>query len=311
MQEYWRRLADGVELSVNQTGKFKTGLLGVTLTIPLSAGTATAGALIPEVLSRGSRNHPSMEQLSAATDALYGASLGPVVRQRGESQCVSFLCSLIDDRYALDGSAVLEPAAPSSAVTSDRGQPEPAEVGERYTRRIMPVSIPLFALGFKGTPAPAGEGLRQRLVGELVCDVLFSTSAPLYNRLYEQGLLNSSLGSYYSAVPGCAWIMAEGESRDPERVRDEVLKEAARLAAEGIDPALWDRLKNAAYGAMVRHLNSMEDTCMELAEAHFKGEDYLSFPQVFQSIERADGEALLRTWCTEERMSLSVIAPEE
>lgn len=111
MQEYWRRLADGVELSVNQTGKFKTGLLGVTLTIPLSAGTATAGALIPEVLSRGSRNHPSMEQLSAATDALYGASLGPVVRQRGESQCVSFLCSLIDDRYALDGSAVLEPAA--------------------------------------------------------------------------------------------------------------------------------------------------------------------------------------------------------
>ena len=100
-------------------------------------------------------------------------------------------------------------------------------------------------------------------------------------------------------------------SEDPERVRDEVLKEAARLAAEGIDPALWDRLKNAAYGAMVRHLNSMEDTCMELAEAHFKGEDYLSFPQVFQSIERVDGEALLRSWCVEERMSLSVIAPEE
>ena len=216
----------------------------------------------------------------------------------------------IDPRRVADIAREVLPDAPSSAVTSDRGQPEPAEVGERYTRRIMPVSIPLFALGFKGTPAPAGEGLRQRLVGELVCDVLFSTSAPLYNRLYEQGLLNSSLGSYYSAVPGCAWIMAEGESRDPERVRDEVLKEAARLAAEGIDPALWDRLKNAAYGAMVRHLNSMEDTCIELAEAHFDGEDYLSFPQVFQSIERGHGEALLREWCSEERAALSIIAPE-
>lgn len=52
-----------------------------------------------------------MERLSAATDALYGASLGTGVRQRGESQCISFLCSVIDDRYALDGSAVLEPAA--------------------------------------------------------------------------------------------------------------------------------------------------------------------------------------------------------
>ncbi len=111
MRQHWKRLADGVELAVSQTNKFKTGLLGVTLTIPLSADTATAGALIPEVLGRGSGRYPDMEKISAAADALYGASLGPAVRQRGESQCVSFLCSFIDDRYALDGSAVLEPAA--------------------------------------------------------------------------------------------------------------------------------------------------------------------------------------------------------
>lgn len=111
MRQHWKRLADGVELAVSQTDKFKTGLLAVTLTIPLGRETATAGALIPEVLSRGSRNYPSMEKLSAATDALYGASLGPAVRQRGESQCVSLLCSFISDRYTLDGSAVLEPAA--------------------------------------------------------------------------------------------------------------------------------------------------------------------------------------------------------
>lgn len=111
MQQYWKRLADGVELSTARTDKFKTGLLSVTLTIPLSEQTATAGALIPEVLSRGSRNYPDMERLSAASDELYGASLGPAVRQRGESQCVSFLSSFIDDHYALDGSAVLESAA--------------------------------------------------------------------------------------------------------------------------------------------------------------------------------------------------------
>ena len=111
MEQYQKQLADGVELMVNRTDKFKTGLLSVTLTTPLRRETATAGALIPEVLYRGSRNYPDMERLSAAADALYGASLGPVVRQRGESQCVSFLCGVIDDRYALDGSAVLEPAA--------------------------------------------------------------------------------------------------------------------------------------------------------------------------------------------------------
>ncbi len=111
MQQYWKRLAEGVELGISRTDKFKTGLLSVTLTIPLRRETAAAGALIPNVLYRGSGHYPDMERLSAATDALYGASLGPAVRQRGESQCVSFLCSVIDDCYALDGSAVLEPAA--------------------------------------------------------------------------------------------------------------------------------------------------------------------------------------------------------
>ena len=111
MEQQCKQLADGVELLVNRTDKFKTGLLSATLTVPLRREDATTGALIPEVLYRGSRSCPDMERLSAATDALYGASLGTGVRQRGESQCISFLCSVIDDRYALDGSAVLEPAA--------------------------------------------------------------------------------------------------------------------------------------------------------------------------------------------------------
>ena len=139
--------------------------------------------------------------------------------------------------------------------------------------------------------------------------MLFSSSAPLYSRLYEQGLINGSFDSSYDALPGCACLIAGGESREPKRVLDEVLKETARLAREGIDAELWERLKKAAYGSMVRQLNSLDDTCFELAQAHFDGEDYLSFPQCFQSIERADAEALLRDWCVEERSALSVIMP--
>ena len=105
-----KKLAPGVDLLMEQTDHFKTGLLTVTLAVPLREETAGAYSLIPEVLYRGSSRHPDIESLCAATDRLYGASLGPVVRQRGECQCVSFMCGFIDDRYALDGMAVLEPA---------------------------------------------------------------------------------------------------------------------------------------------------------------------------------------------------------
>lgn len=198
-----------------------------------------------------------------------------------------------------------------SAAQVDLGQPEPAQPGRRYVERIMPVSIPLFEIGFKGAPAPGGEQLRQRLLAGLVCDALFSASAPLYSRLYEQGLINGSFDSGYDEAPGCACLIAGGESRDPERVLAEVLKEAARLARDGNDPELWERLKKAAYGSMVRQLNSLEDICVELAQSHFEGEEFFRFPECFQSIERADGEALIRQWCVEERAVLSVIRPEE
>ena len=52
-----------------------------------------------------------MESLSAALDELYGGSIEPVVRTRGEVQCVGFLGSFLDDAYTLDGSAILEKAA--------------------------------------------------------------------------------------------------------------------------------------------------------------------------------------------------------
>lgn len=106
----YKQLAPGVELLAARSTQFKTGLFTVTLIVPLREETATANALIPEVLYRGSRRHPDISSLSAAADSLYGAAVSVGVRQRGESQCVCLRCGFIDDRFALDGMAVLEPA---------------------------------------------------------------------------------------------------------------------------------------------------------------------------------------------------------
>ncbi len=111
MDVTYQSLTDGVELIAVSTDKFKTGLLSVSLVVPLRAETATANALVGEVLNRGSRNYPDIESLSAAEDELYGMSLNPSVRQKGESQCVSLIGSFLDDRFALDGKPILEPAA--------------------------------------------------------------------------------------------------------------------------------------------------------------------------------------------------------
>lgn len=185
------------------------------------------------------------------------------------------------------------------------------EITEHYAEWNMPVSAPLFNLAIKGVVPEQGQCLRRRLIAELACDVLFGASSELYNRLYDEGLINDSFGGDYEYLPGAAYFLISGESRDPKSIKDEILAEAQRLAREGIDRAMWDRLVRAAYGSMVRRLNSLEDTCIELAQSCFDGEDYLKFPEVFQSIEKCDVEQLLQKWCTGERTVLAVVNPQE
>lgn len=214
------------------------------------------------------------------------------------------------DRIAEIAAQVL-PASPAPAVRTDFGGEEGPQVHQALVECRMAVSAPQFQIGFKGEPPAQGEDLRQRLLGSLAGDVLFGPSSPLYARLYEQGLINGTFGGGYEAEPQCAFLAVGGESKQPEQVRDAVLAEAVRLAREGIDSDLWERQRKAAYGSMVRQLNSLENICIEAAQAHFAGEDFLMFPALFQSITKADAEEFIRRWCVPERTTLSIVWPKE
>ena len=106
-----RELFPGVWLRAIHTNKFKSAYLSVTLLAPLEPETAAANALIPAVLRRGTAVHPDMESLSAALDELYGGAIEPAVRKKGETQCVGFVASFLDDAYALEGEPILASAA--------------------------------------------------------------------------------------------------------------------------------------------------------------------------------------------------------
>ncbi len=148
MEQRRTQLASGIELLTVSTDQFKTGLFTVTLTVPLRRECVTANALLTDVLYRGSRKHPDIVSLSAAADDLYGAALEVGVRQRGESQCICLQCSFIDDVYALDGMAVLEPvvelvgevlldpAVENGIFRSDYVSSEGANLADRIESRI-------------------------------------------------------------------------------------------------------------------------------------------------------------------------------
>ena len=143
-----RELMPGVRLTAVHTNKFKSNLLSLSLMAPLSEETASANALLPYVLRRGTARHPDLESLSAALDDLYGGSIEPAVRKKGETQAVGFVASFLDDAFApgetriledavgLLGELLLEPYTQNGAFCPDYTSQERANLIDRIQAQI-------------------------------------------------------------------------------------------------------------------------------------------------------------------------------
>ena len=111
MYENRREIMQDVFLTYLPANKFKTSRLTLNLVTGLRRETASANALLPAVLRRGTMRCPDMESLSAALDTLYGATVDYTVRKKGERQCVGFAAGFIDDAFTPHGEKLLEPVA--------------------------------------------------------------------------------------------------------------------------------------------------------------------------------------------------------
>ena len=104
-----KELGSNMYLTCVPSEKFKTGFLSAQLAAPLGRETAGLGALLVNVLIRGTARCPDMAALGRELDMLYGARLEPSVRKKGENQLLGFVASGIDDKYLPAGERLLEP----------------------------------------------------------------------------------------------------------------------------------------------------------------------------------------------------------
>ncbi len=172
----------------------------------------------------------------------------------------------------------------------------------------MDVVMPMFNLGFKCEPLGKGpEAIQQEIIGDLAAEVLFGEASALYLQMYGQGLIDSSFGGGFETIDGCALLNCSGDSYTPEAVKDAIVAEAARIAAEGIDEAAFLRLKRSAMGRRIRDLDSFDSTCFRLCAYQMSDFDYFRFPEIYHTITPQQVQAFLSRIVRQERCSLSVI----
>ena len=262
------------------------------------------------------RNHPIRNSVAGSVESIAQITAETLYHCHEAfytpSNMVLCVAGNVDPEQVCDLAREILPKEAKPPIPRDHGQDEPREVNLRENTRVMPVAAPLFQIGVKGQPDQDGTGrLRQKLLGDLTCEALMGSSSPLYSKLYTQGLINSGFYCGFMDYPGCAFLVAGGESKDPAAVRDAILAEVERIGREGLDQGLFERMKKAAYGSFVRGLNSFENLCVEQAQAYFEEQDPWTFPEIYDTMTRQDAEDFVRAWFRPEQITLTVIRPEE
>ena len=175
----------------------------------------------------------------------------------------------------------------------------------------MDVAMPMFHLGFKCESWELGEeAVRRELTAELAAEALFGESSPLYQSLYEQGLIDTSFGGGFETIDGMALFTASGDSNDPDAVVDAIVTRAGEIVAEGIPEEDFLRMKRSAMGRRIRSLDSFDATCYRICAYYFSGFDYFHFPDIYRDIRPKDVCRFLQTSISKDRMSLAVIYPQ-
>ena len=102
-------LFPGVTLRCCRDDRFKQNVLSLQFLRPMCREEAALNALLPSVLLRGTKSCPDMRSITLRLDDLYGASVGALVRRTGDIQSTGLSCGFIDDRFTLEGDALLQP----------------------------------------------------------------------------------------------------------------------------------------------------------------------------------------------------------
>ncbi len=202
------------------------------------------------------------------------------------------------------------PKEPGELPARDYGQTETLFPHAENASAAMEVSAPQFLFGVKLLPAPMGPSrLRQSIVGELALRTLMGESSPFYTRLYAEGLLNSSFEFELDYTAGTAMILAGGESKDIDGVMHALREEVKKIAASGLDRALFENTRKAYFGAQLRSLGSFSALSQAFVTGAFAGYCPLDGFEEISKTAFEDVQAFILETFAPEKLALSVISP--
>lgn len=184
---------------------------------------------------------------------------------------------------------------------------EPEDVVQKEIVYNMPVGTPLFNIGFKASPKSGYEGLKAELEAYITVNVLADAASPLYKKMIDEGIINSSFATEIFNGDGYFAIIFSGESDSPRIVLDRIITEIENFKVTGLDREHFESVKKSTYGSLIREYNNAEAVANSLINSYFSGVTPFDAVKVLNEMTYEDVQKCLCERFDTDKAVLSVI----
>ncbi len=174
-----------------------------------------------------------------------------------------------------------------------------------YKEASMEVSTPIFMVGFKDKIEKENK-VQRHIAIEIIMNMLIGKSSPLYQKMYKEGILLSEPDLDYEFTDDYAHVLISGQSKDPKRLQEELLKEIKKQK-ENLDKDHFDRIKKKVYGDYVVEYNNISDISRMLLSDYFKGIQSFDYIEQFQIVTLEYTKQILQETFDEKNCILSIV----
>ena len=98
-----QEIKQGITVHNINTDKFKTNIVAIFLTTPMSREFVTFNSVISSILRRGTKNMPTQEEISKELEEMYGANFNNGIDKLGDNHTLKFYMESINDEYLPQG----------------------------------------------------------------------------------------------------------------------------------------------------------------------------------------------------------------
>ncbi|MBQ3054184.1 MAG: insulinase family protein [Clostridia bacterium] len=199
----------------------------------------------------------------------------------------------------------LKPAKKEEPIPREY-EDEPRGAYEHIKVQNLPVSSPVFSIGFKDSAILDCTNLEKRkAVMDIALYILFGKSSQCDAVLYENKDINGHL-SFDFTCEDSTYAFAEicGESDNPEKAGNIILEMAEKAEFSNDE---FKAGKNAVYGKFLSTFDDPEDYMQNLVRTYTVGLDMFKLAQEYQNATIDDVKKICKEIFTKDNYCLSII----